>query len=50
MEAGDAYRMNESLKEYCIRNDRRELLVPWHPDKNDDLTPAEIASGSQRKV
>ncbi len=50
MEAGDAYRMNESLKEYCIRYDRRELLVQWHPDKNGDLTPEEIAGGSQRKV
>jgi hypothetical protein len=42
--------MSESLKEYCIRYDRRELLMQWHPDKNGDLTPDAITSGSQRKV
>lgn len=47
---GDAYRMSESLKEYCIRYDRPELLIQWHPDKNGSLTPDEITSGSQRKI
>ena len=42
--------MRESLKEYCVRNDRRELLAQWHQDKNGNLTPAEITSGSQRKI
>ena len=50
MRAGDADRMSESLKEYCIRYDRRELLAQWHPEKNGDLTPEKITSGSQRKV
>lgn len=44
------YGMGESLKEYCIRYDCRELLAQWHPDKNGDLTPDKITSGSQRKV
>ena len=42
--------MSESLKEYCIRYDRPELLIQWHPDKNGSLTPDEITSGSQRKI
>ena len=25
--------MCESLKEYCVRYDRRELLAQWHPKK-----------------
>lgn len=42
--------MSESLKEYCMRYDRLELLTQWHPDKNGDLTPDKITSGSQKKV
>ena len=42
--------MSESLKEYCIRYDRQELLAQWHPDKNDGLTPEKITSKSQKKV
>lgn len=48
--AGDVHNMRESLKEYCIRHDRRELLAQWHPEKNGELTPEKITSGSQRKV
>jgi hypothetical protein len=44
------HNMRESLKEYCVRYDRRELLAQWHQDKNGNLTPAEITSGSQRKI
>lgn len=42
--------MGENLKEYCIRYERRELLEQWHPEKNGDLTPELISSGSQSKV
>ena len=42
--------MSESLKEYCVRYDRLELLAQWHPEKNGDLTPEKITSGSQKKV
>lgn len=33
MKAGDVHNMRESLKEYCVRYDRRELLAQWHPKK-----------------
>lgn len=39
--------MSESLKEYCIRYDRRELLIQWYPDNNGSLTPDKITSGSR---
>lgn len=42
--------MRESLKEYCIRYEQRGLLEQWHPDKNGDLTPDMITSGSRRNV
>lgn len=42
--------MSETLKEYCIRYDRQELLTQWLADKNCDLSLDEITSGSQRKV
>lgn len=42
--------MSESLKEYCVRYDRKDLLRQWHPDKNGTLTPEDITSGSQKKV
>lgn len=42
--------MNEALKEYCVRCDRRELLDQWHPGKNGDMTPDKITSGSQKKI
>ena len=41
--------MRESLKEYCVRYDRRELLVQWHPDKNGNLT-GDIASRAQLRM
>ena len=49
-ESGDVHNMRESLKEYCVRNDRRELLAQWHPNKNGPLSPGEVTSGSKRKV
>lgn len=42
--------MSESLKEYCVRYNRIELLAQWHPVKNGDQTPEKITSGSQKKV
>lgn len=42
--------MRESLKEYCSRCGRQELIDQWHPEKNAALTPADISYGSQRKV
>lgn len=42
--------MRESLKEYCSRYDRLELLEQWHPEKNGSLTPDEISYGSHKKI
>ncbi|MBO5322834.1 MAG: zinc-ribbon domain-containing protein [Oscillospiraceae bacterium] len=42
--------MSESLREYCFRFDRGELLLQWHPEKNGRLTPDQVSYGSQRKV
>ena len=39
-----------SLKEYCIRNRRTELLHEWHYARNEGLTPDEVASGSHLKT
>lgn len=44
------YGMGESLKEYCIRYDCRELLAQWHPQKNGPLSPSQVISGSKRKI
>lgn len=42
--------MGESLKEYCIRYDRRELLAQWHPDKNGELDPEDVLPESHCSV
>lgn len=42
--------MSESLKEYCIRYARKDLLRQWHPDKNGTMIPDQIPCGSQKKV
>lgn len=42
--------MGESLREYCSRYDRRELLDQWHPEKNGELTPDAVSYGSQKKI
>ena len=42
--------MAESLREYCSRYDRRELILQWHPEKNAPLTPDGVTCGSHRKI
>lgn len=42
--------MSESLKEYCVRYDRLELLAQWHPDKNAPLEPGMVLPGSTKRV
>jgi hypothetical protein len=49
-ENGDAHGMSQSVKAYCVRYNRRELLAQWYLDKNSSLTPDEITSGSHRAV
>lgn len=42
--------MSQSLREYCARYDRGELLLQWHGTKNGTLDPQEISYGSHRPV
>lgn len=42
--------MSESLKEYCIRFGRKELLAQWHPEKNGSLSPDAVSCGSEKKI
>lgn len=42
--------MRTTLYDYCIQQDRPELLEQWHPTKNENLTPREVTHGSKRKV
>ena len=39
-----------TLKEYCIRSRRAELLQQWHYAKNDGLTPDTVTCHSRQKV
>jgi len=42
--------MSLTLQEYCIQHDRLDLLKQWHAEKNGDLTPDQVISGSHKKV
>ncbi len=42
--------MRETLKEYCLRYGREELLEQWHPTKNGGLKPEDVSYGSQKKI
>ena len=37
------------LKTWCLLNGREELLNEWDYSKNEDLTPSEVAYGSNKK-
>ena len=39
-----------TLKEYCIRSRRADLLQQWHYAKNDGLTPDTVTCHSRQKV
>ena len=39
-----------TLKEYCIKSRRAELLQQWNNVRNKDLTPEHVACGSSQKV
>lgn len=47
-EEGDYIR--ETLREFCERTDRGQLLRQWHPARNAPLTPDDILPGSHRMV
>ena len=42
--------MRESLKEYCMKYGREELLLQWNGYQNGDLTPESVSYGSNRKI
>ena len=42
--------MRQSLKEYCTRFGREELLEQWHPEKNSSMTPDTVSYGSQKTI
>lgn len=39
-----------SLEEFCITNNRLDLLRQWNSEKNGNLLPSNISSGSSQKV
>ena len=42
--------MRKSLYDYCLEQDRQELLSQWHPTLNGGLTPHQVSYGSKTKV
>jgi len=42
--------MAETLKEYCIRCGRPELLEQWHSEKNEPLMPEDVSCGSHKRI
>ena len=42
--------MAKSLYEYCIEKKNEALLSQWHPEKNGDLHPEDVAKSSQKKI
>ena len=42
--------MGETLREYCLRYGREELLLQWDHTQNMDLTPDSVTYGSRRKI
>ena len=42
--------MRETLKEYCLKYSREDLLRQWHDSKNGDLTPSDVSFGSHKKI
>jgi len=42
--------MSKSLLEFCITENRQELVTQWASDKNCDISPSTVASFSRKKV
>lgn len=38
------------LETYCKQNGKEDLLKEWHPTKNGNLKPCDVAAGSNQKV
>lgn len=39
-----------TLKQWCLKNNKMQLLNEWDYDKNGDLKPVDVTAGSGRKV
>ena len=42
--------MSKSLYDYCIENNRPELLAQWHTKQNGNLTPKDVFAGGKTKL
>ena len=42
--------MRESLRNYCIRNGREDILAQWHPTRNTTETPDSVSYGSKKYI
>ena len=42
--------MKMTLYEYCLTNDKHELLNEWDKEKNEELTPQNVSFKSSKKV
>ena len=42
--------MKKMLYDYCMEENNNTLLVQWDQEKNGDLTPQNVSTGSNRKV
>lgn len=42
--------MKTSLYDYCVAEGRQDLPTEWHTERNGDLTPETVSSGSEQKV
>lgn len=42
--------MRESLKAYCLRYGREDILREWHPDKNEEYAPETLSYGSNTMI
>lgn len=40
----------KTLYDWCIENNREDLLKEWHPTKNGMLKPSMISAGSNKKA
>ena len=38
-----------TLHEWCVNNNRRDLLDQWDYDKNKNLTPEDVTNGVNQK-
>ena len=41
--------MKKSLYDYCMEHNNKELLLQWHPTKNELITPKSVSYGSKQK-